>query len=63
MSMSQGFFKHKNLSGSVVDDTEAVCQQALVQILCDTWGGCPENATRGVAHLRGELTVVRPNKK
>ncbi|CAK9026773.1 Tubulin polyglutamylase TTLL5 (SRC1 and TIF2-associated modulatory protein) (Tubulin--tyrosine ligase-like protein 5) [Durusdinium trenchii] len=47
------------LQGSVVDDVEDICQQALVQILCNTWGGARDHAQRGVESLRGELSVVR----
>ena len=34
--------------------------QALVQILCNTWGASKEHAAKGVDSLRGELAVVRP---
>ena len=33
--------------------------EALVQILCNTWGASRDNANRGVQSLRGELSVVR----
>lgn len=33
--------------------------EALVQILCNTWGASRDNAHRGVQSLRGELSVVR----
>ena len=33
--------------------------EALVQILCNTWGASRDNAHRGVESLRGELSVVR----
>eukprot|EP00434_Breviolum_minutum_P016294 symbB.v1.2.014358.t1/scaffold1049.1/size141829/5 len=45
--------------GTVVTVMEEICQQALVQILCNTWGASRDNANRGVQSLRGELSVVR----
>ncbi|CAL1127183.1 unnamed protein product [Cladocopium goreaui] len=45
--------------GNIVDEVEDMSQQALVQILCNTWGASRDHAAKGVDSLRGELSVVR----
>mmetsp|Transcript_61432 Transcript_61432/g.143855 ORF Transcript_61432/g.143855 Transcript_61432/m.143855 type:complete len:894 (-) Transcript_61432:22-2703(-) len=45
--------------GDVVEQVEEVCLQALVQILCDTWGGTRDSAMKAVAAMRAELSLVR----
>jgi len=45
--------------GDVLEEAEDVCLQALVQILCDTWGGSREAVMKSVAAIRSELALVR----
>jgi hypothetical protein len=43
--------------------TISIFGQALVQILCNTWGASRDHAAKGVDSLRGELSVVRSARK
>ncbi|CAJ1343033.1 unnamed protein product [Effrenium voratum] len=45
--------------GSVVEEVEDVCTQALAQILSNTWGAPREAAARAIEGSRGDLALVR----
>ncbi|OLP91906.1 hypothetical protein AK812_SmicGene26354 [Symbiodinium microadriaticum] len=51
--------QHVVKKGDVLEEVEDVCLQALVQILCDTWGGSREAVMKSVAAIRSELALVR----